>query len=209
MNKKTFIQFIALALFSSASFSAFSQTEKHTIQTRTYSATKSQGLQAALSVFQDNLYTDIRLEHEIGLLQAEMPANLIMDSEGKAITKAVVKEGAGQLLGGMFGGGMAAGAATDAIAGKDQSGMQLNRVQATVEEAGVGKISVRFVFVRTIQVTETGGAAGGGQQKTIESDLTDKPEVYEKIFQQLTPAIERRIAFAIPATTTPPTKGKE
>ena len=133
-----------------------------------------------------------------------MPVNLIMDSEGKAITRAVVQQGAGTVLGGIFGGGVAAGAATDAIAGKSESGLQLNRAQAAVEDIGAGKVNVRLVFIRTIQITEQGGAAGGGQQKTIESDLTDKPEVYEKIFAQLGVAMGKRSQQALPAPAPAP-----
>lgn len=135
-----------------------------------------------------------------------MPVNLIMDSEGKAITRAVVQQGAGTVLGGIFGGGVAAGAATDAIAGKSESGLQLNRVQAAVEEIGSGKVNVRVVFIRTVQVTEQGGAAGGGQQKTIESDLTEKPEVYEKIFEQVGIAMAKRTQPVIPGASS---KGKK
>lgn len=185
---------------------ALADIDKHTVQTRSYSGTKIQALHATLSVFQDNLYTDIRFHPEIGLLQAEMPVNLIMDSEGKAITRAVVQQGAGTVLGGIFGGGVAAGAATDVIAGKSESGIQLNRVQAAVEEVGSGKVNVRVVFIRTVQVTEQGGAAGGGQQKTIESDLTDKPEVYEKIFEQVGVAMAKRTQQATPAASS---KGKK
>lgn len=114
-----------------------------------------------------------------------------MDSEGKAITRAVVGQGASTVLGGIFGGGIAAGAATDAVAGRMESGLQLNRVQATVEDLGSSRVSIRIVFIRTIQITET-GSAGGGNQKTIESDLTDRPEVYEKIFEQISLAMDTR-----------------
>jgi len=205
---KIFSFFSAVVFCLGFSTVAWADIDKHSVQTRSYPVTKIQALHATLSVFQDNLYTDIRLHPEIGLLQAEMPVNLIMDSEGKAITRAVVKEGAGKVLGGIFGGGVAAGAATDAIAGKSESGLQLNRVQAAVEDIGAGKVSVRFVFIRTIQIAEQGGAAGGGQQKTIESDLTDKPEVYEKIFEQLGVAMAKS-SQQVPPAPAPASKVKK
>ena len=164
------------------------------IQTRSYQTNYQTALRSVLAVFQDNLYTQIKFKPELGLLQAEMPVITLMDSEGKAITRNLVTGVAGNALGGMFGGGAVAGLAGDAVAGKTENGEVISLVQATVEDNGGGKTSVRIVFKQTIQITEQGGA-GGGKQRTVESNMTDKPEVYQIIFNKIDSEVKNRGAI--------------
>jgi len=161
------------------------------IQTRTYQTNYQTALRSVLAVFQDNLYTNIKFTPELGLFQAEMPVLTVMDSEGKAITRTLVTGAAGNALGGLFGGGAVAGLAGDAVAGKSENGAVTSLVQATVEDHGGGKALIRIVFKQTIQITEQGGA-GGGKQRTEESNMTEKPEVYQLIFNKVDSEVRNR-----------------
>lgn len=190
--KNLISKLFAVAMLSCVCIGSQAQTpDFRKVQTKIYQTSYQTAVRSVTHIFLDNLYTDIRFSPELGLFAAEMPILLTMDSEGKAITKGLVKEGAGRVLGGMFGGGAAAGVAGDAIAGKSESGTTTPRVQATVEDIGGGKVSIRIVFKQTVQVIESGGA-GGGAQKTIESNMTEKPELYEAIFKKIDAEVASR-----------------
>lgn len=152
--------------------------QKQAIQTRTYDTDEITTLRSILSVFQNNMYENVKTDSVMGLITATLPYETITESEEKAGQRMV----AGMLFG-VFGTAAVGGAETGTVS---------RSIQATAENIGKNKTSVRLVLKETRQVYKV-GVFGGGKSQTIESDLTNQPEVYQNLFQQIDKEIFVRI----------------
>ena len=150
--------------------SKLTSIEKQALQTRIYDTDEVTALRSLLSVFQNNMYENVNTDSVLGLITATLPYEAIVESEEKAGQRMA----AGMILG-IFG---------TAMVGGYESGSVNRSVQATAEKIGDNKTSVRLVLKETKQVFK-GGAFGGGKHETIESDLTDQPEIYQNLFEQI------------------------
>ena len=150
--------------------SKLTSIEKQALQTRTYDTDEVTALRSLLSVFQNNMYENVNTDSTLGLITATLPSEAIVESEEKA----------GQRMAA----GMFFGILGTAMVGGYESGSVNRSIQATAEKIGDSKTSVRLVLKETKQVFK-GGAFGGGKHETIESDLTDQPEIYQNLFEQI------------------------
>jgi len=150
--------------------SKLTSIEKQALQTRIYDTDEVTALRSLLSVFQNNMYENVNTDSVLGLITATLPYEAIVESEEKAGQRMA----AGMIFG-IFG---------TAMVGGYESGSVNRSVQATAEKIGDNKTSVRLVLKETKQVFK-GGAFGGGKHETIESDLTDQPEIYQNLFEQI------------------------
>lgn len=165
-----------LIFFSIFSFTCLAQSktsvEIQAIQTRIYDGTEKEIFRAVVSTLQNNGYEEIRSDSGAGLISARLPAVAAGDTPDQQAAKT-----AGSMILGMiipFGGLMVQ---------SPKTGEKSRSATITVEQLNENKTQVRVALKETEQLSQHGLFAK--IRETKESDLTDKPEVYQRIFEQI------------------------
>ncbi len=147
--------------------------EIQAIQTRIYDGTEKEIFRAVLSTLQNNKYEDIRSDSGVGLISARLPAVAAGDTPDEQAAKT-----AGSVVLGMiipFGG---------LLVQSPKTGEKTRSVTITIEQLNAKKTQVRVALKETEQLTQY-GAFGTVSKETKEHDLTDKPESYQLVFEQI------------------------
>jgi len=168
---------VPLVVASIFSLTCFAQSktsvEIQAIQTRTYDGTEKEIFRAVLSTLQNNGYEEIRSDSGAGLISARLPAVAAGDTPEEQAAKT-----AGSMILGMiipFGGLMVQ---------SPKTGEKTRSATITVEQLTSKRTQVRVALKETEQLTQY-GAFGTVNRETKENDLTDKPEVYQLVFEQI------------------------
>lgn len=168
---------VPLVVASIFSLTCFAQSktsvEIQAIQTRTYDGTEKEIFRAVLSTLQNNGYEEIRSDSGAGLISARLPAVAAGDTPEEQAAKT-----AGSMILGMiipFGGLMVQ---------SPKTGEKTRSATITVEQLTSNRTQVRVALKETEQLTQY-GAFGTVKRETKENDLTDKPEVYQLVFEQI------------------------
>jgi len=168
---------VPLVVASIFSLTCFAQSktsvEIQAIQTRTYDGTEKEIFRAVLSTLQNNGYEEIRSDSGAGLISARLPAVAAGDTPEEQAAKT-----AGSMFLGMiipFGGLMVQ---------SPKTGEKTRSATITVEQLTSKRTQVRVALKETEQLTQY-GAFGTVNRETKENDLTDKPEVYQLVFEQI------------------------
>jgi len=168
--------FIGLLIFAYSSLS-FAQTktsiEIQAIQTRVYEGSEREIFRAVLSTLQNNQYEDIRSDSGAGLISARLPAVAAGDTPDEQAAKTAGSVVLGMIIpfGGLF-------------VQSPKTGEKTRSVTITVEQLNAAKTQVRVALKETEQLTQY-GAFGTVNRETKENDLTDKPESYQLVFEQI------------------------
>lgn len=167
----------ALIVASIFSLTCFAQSktsvEIQAIQTRVYDGAEKEIFRAVVSTLQNNGYEEIRSDSGAGLISARLPAIAAGDTPEEQAAKT-----AGSMVLGMiipFGGMMVQ---------SPKTGEKTRSATITVEQLNPKRTQVRVALKETEQLTQY-GAFGTVNRETKENDLTDKPEVYQLVFEQI------------------------
>ena len=156
---------------------SFAQTktsvEIQAIQTRVYEGMEREIFRAVLSTLQNNKYEEIRSDSGAGLIAARLPAVAAGDTP---------EQQAGKIAGSMFLGMLIPFGGLLVQAPK--TGEKTRSITVTVEQLNAQKTQVRVALKETEQLVQY-GAFGTENRETKETDLTDKPEVYQLVFEQI------------------------
>jgi hypothetical protein len=174
MQKLTKLLTITLIALLPAFVSAQQKTsiELQNIQTRTFEYNEKGVFRAVLSVLQNNKYENIRSDSAGGLITATLPPLHAGDSASEQTGKAIVSGVVGAII--PFG---------DLLGPSKKIG-DLNRtISVVVEELKPNQTSVRVVLKETEILTVSTFLAT--EKQTKENDMTDRPEIYQQVFEQI------------------------
>lgn len=167
-NTLNFVFIALLAISSNALSQVRTSTDIQAIQTRVYEFPEKSTFRAVLSVLQNNKYEDLKSDSGAGLITAILPSVYVGDSAEDQARKNLI--GAISPLLGMF-------------QGPSRAGQKTRTFSAVVEDINETKTSVRVVLKETEQITVTGLLSS--TQETKENDMTDRPQIYQKIFEEI------------------------
>jgi hypothetical protein len=143
------------------------------IQTRTYDGMERDIFRAVLATLQNNKYEDIRSDSGAGLITARLPPVAAGDTPEQQTQKVVGSAVLGAII--PFGG---------FLVEQPKIGQKSRSVTVTVEQLNPQKTLVRVALKETEMLTQA-GFFGSVKQETKENDMTDTPEAYQSIFEQI------------------------
>lgn len=178
MSKKFLLNLFFVGVSASmCSLSAHSQAltsvDKQAIQTRIYEHSERGTIRAVIAVLQNNKFENIRSDANAGLVSAELPPTMAGDTQQEQVGKVV----GGMILGAIipFGG---------LLAPEQRTGTRTRTLSATVEEIGQNKTSVRILLKETERIMKI-GFLGSTSEELKENDMTSRPDVYQRIFEEI------------------------
>lgn len=152
---------------------ARTSVDAQAIQTRTFAYDEKGTFRAVLAVLQNNKFENLRSDSNAGLVTGNLPALMAGDTAEEQIGKTVASTALGMIV--PFG----------SLVGPDtRSGTKERTISVTVEEIGKSKTSVRVLLKETESIVKT-GFLGSTSQELKENDMTDRPEVYQRIFSEI------------------------
>lgn len=175
MIKSKWIAQVVALIFASTNIAwaqEKSSVDIQAIQTRAYEGTERNTFRAVLSVLQTNKYENIISDSNAGLITATLPAVAAGDSANQQAGKAAAGIALGMLI--PFG---------SFFAPQARVGAKTRTVTVMVEEVAKNKTQVRVALKETEHITQAGALST--TKETNESDLTDQPELYQRIFEQI------------------------
>jgi hypothetical protein len=172
--KRFFLTIIATLTFPALCFSqARTSVDIQAIQTRTFDYDERGTFRAVLAVLQNNKFENLRSDSNAGLITANLPAMMAGDTADEQVGKAVAGVALGMFF--PFGG---------FLTPESRTGTKERTVSVTVEEISKNNTSVRVLLKETESITKT-GFLGSTSQEVKDNDMTDRPEIYQRIFSEI------------------------
>jgi len=139
--------------------------EIQAIQTRTFETSEKKLFRATLKVLQNNRYRDILSDFDGGIITAKLPPLDASDTTGDKVAKAIGRFFFGPLIPG------------------NKVGLIERNINVTFDPIKENLIEIRVAFQMVEMTTE--GDSLFSSNETLESDLTDQPEIYQAFFEQI------------------------
>jgi len=139
--------------------------EIQAIQTRTFQTSEKKLFRATLRVLQNNRYKEIISDYDGGIITAKLPPVDASDTTGEKVGKAIGRFFLGPLIPG------------------DKIGHIERYINITFDPIDENLVEIRAAF-QMIEMTKEVNTLFSNNE-TIESDLTDQPEIYQAFFEQI------------------------
>ena len=139
--------------------------EIQAIQTRTFETSEKKLFRATLKVLQNNRYKDIISDFDGGIITAKLPPVDASDTAGEKVGKAIGRFFLGPLIPG------------------EKIGHIERNINITFDPIKESLVEIRVAF-QMYEITKELNTLFSNNE-TIESDLTDQPEVYQAFFEEI------------------------
>lgn len=172
--KRLFAAFFVACIFPALSFAqGKTSVDIQAIQTRTFSYDERGTFRAVLAVLQNNKFENLRSDSNAGLVTANLPALMAGDTADEQVGKAVAGVVIGMVI--PFGG---------LLGPETRSGTKERTISITVEEVAKNETNVRVLLKETESIVKV-GFMGSTSQELKENDMSDRPEIYQRIFSEI------------------------